>query len=262
MQRIMVLLGLCILHASAYAQSLKEFTYLKDKFEGEGYVMASGVLVNLSNKDAFINPQAHNQTVPFIDIYFLKPRFSLGGLNRRVDYKLITDIFWLFKTITEKDASKLNASVGSTLSTGLIGWQMFHWNVTAKQNRTISLGFSLNDYFIGSINQDTMGKITLKEPQGWQIGIGPAVGINQRLSNEFILMASTAYVVNVLRPVSISYAQEDNAYPKPHVWHGNITLMSKWGLFTEMQISQLINKGNIPNATRRIDFKLGFAFVL
>jgi len=38
--------------------------------------------------------------------------------------------------------------------------------------------------------------------------------------------------------------------------------MSKWGLFMEGQFVQLINRGNLPNQTRRLDLKLGFAFVL
>jgi hypothetical protein len=262
MPRFIALFLLCLQWSFVHAQSLKKFTYLKDKFEDEGYIMVSGALVKLSNNKAPYQPEVHSQTVPFIDIYFLKPRFSSGGLNRRVDYKLMTDIFWLFKTITEKDESKLYASVSSTISGGLIGWHMFHWNVIAKEKQCVSLGFSLNDYFIGAIYQDSLGQASLQEPQGWQIGVGPALGFTQQLSNEFVLMASSAYVVNVLRPVSISYAKEDNSYPKPHVWHGNITLMSKWGVFTEMQITQLINRGNIPNSTRRIDLKLGFAFVL
>lgn len=244
------------------AQNLSSFTYLKDVFEGERYYFVSASLVNLSNSKALGNPANHKQSVPFFDIYFLKPNFKKAGLNRRVDYKLITDIFWLFKTITEKDESKLNAEVSSTLSGGLLGWHMYHWNIVAKPRQCLSLGLSVNDYFMGAIYSDSLGQISLQEPQGWQIGLGPAVGFTQELNAQFMLLVSSAYVFNVLRPVSVTYAIENNSYPKPQVFHANLTLMSKWGAFAEAQVIQLINRGNIPNATRRLDLKLGFAFVL
>lgn len=102
----------------------------------------------------------------------------------------------------------------------------------------------------------------LLEPQGWQIGAGPAMGFARQLSPAFLLMGSGSYVLNFSRSVSVTYAKEDNSYPKPHMFHTQLTLMSKWGLFAEAQFVQLINRGNIPNNTRRLDLKLGFAFVL
>ncbi len=263
MKRSLLLISFLSLAFISKTQSLKEFTYLKDRYHLESYFNFSAMLANIDNPAAPNNRQAHKQSVLFIDLYYLKPNFNKGGLNRRSDYKLLPDIFWLFKQITEKDESKLNASQGSSISGGIIGWHQWTWNLTAKPQQCISIGLTISDYFIGSIYLDsTQSKIVLHEPQGWQIGAGPVIGISQRLSNSFILIGSTAYVPSFLKPVSVSYAKEDENYPKPHFLHLNLTLMSKWGLFAEGQLVQLINNGNLPNTTRRLDLKLGFAFVL
>lgn len=260
------LLGIALflgLAAIGKSQTLKEFTYLKDRFHQESYFNFSAMLANIDNPAAPNNREAHKQSVPFIDLYLLKPNFNKGGLNRRSDYKLLPDIFWLFKQITEKDEKKMYANQSSTLTGGIIGWHHWTWNVTAKPQHCLSLGFTLSDYFIGSIYQDNSNNnIILHEPQGWQIGAGPVVSVSQRLSNSFILIGSTAYVPSFLKPVNVSYAKVEDAYPKPHFLHANFTLISKWGFFAEGQFVQLINLGNLPNQTRRLDLKLGFAFVL
>ncbi len=263
MKRIVVSLFCLSLVLNSKAQTLKDFTYLKDRFHLESYLNFSAMLANIDNPAAPVNREAHKQSVPFIDLYYLQPNFNKGGLNRRIDYKLLPDIFWLFKQITEKDERKLYASQGSTISGGIIGWHYWTWNILASNQRCINLGFSISDYFIGAIYLDSaQSKIILHEPQGWQIGAGPTAGISQRLNNSFILLGSAAYVPSFLKPVNVSYAKYDDAYPKPHFMHANLTLLSKWGLFAEAQYVQLINKGNLPNSTRRLDLKLGFAFVL
>ncbi len=243
-------------------QTLDKFTYLKDRFHQEEYLNFSFMLANLDNPAAPNNRALHKQSVPFIDLYFLKPDFSKGGLNRRSDYKLIPDMFWLFKQITEKDEKKLYANQGSSITGGIIGWHHWSWNIIAKPQHCIGLGINLSDYFIGSIYQGENNDIVLHEPQGWQIGLGPVITMSNRINNTFVLISSAAYVPSLLKPVDVSYAKADDAYPKPHFLHGNITLMSKWGLFMEGQFVQLINRGNLPNQTRRLDLKLGFAFVL
>ncbi|MCG9879619.1 MAG: hypothetical protein MH472_03380 [Bacteroidia bacterium] len=102
----------------------------------------------------------------------------------------------------------------------------------------------------------------MHEPQGWQIGAGPSIGLVRHLNNSFLLIGSSSYTISFAKPVDISYAKADNAYPKPHFLHGNLTLMSKWGFFAEAQFVKLLNQGNLPNSTQRLDLKLGFSFVL
>ncbi|MCA0427138.1 MAG: hypothetical protein LCH37_06850 [Bacteroidetes bacterium] len=259
---LFLLLSMSGIISQLQGQNLPDFKYLGDTYQKESYLNFSGMYVQLLNPAAPDDPALHAKGIFFVDLYYLRPSFEKGGLNRRVDYKLIPDLFWLMKTITEKDPRQMYANIGSTISGGLIGWHSWKWNLVAKPKTCISLGFAVNDYFIGAIYKDSSAGIRLHEPQGWQIGAGPAMGFSKALSKNFVLMGSGAYVINLFKPVDISYAKSDDAYPKPHMAHLELTLMSKTGLFLETQFVGLINQGNLPNSSMRTDFKLGFAFVL
>jgi hypothetical protein len=245
----------------AMAQDLKSFTYLGDVYQKEDYLSVSILRTQLWNPAAPDDPSIHARGVNFLDAYYHRPNFEKWGLNRRVDYKLLPDMFWLFKTITEKDEREMYAKAGSSITGGIIGWHSWNWNVRVRSRSCVQAGFALNDYFIGAIYQKS-GGIVLNEPQGWQIGAGPSGGYTCLLSKNFLLTGTCQYILSFAKPVDVSYAKADNNYPKPHFWHTQITLMSKWGGFAEVQYVRLLNRGNLPNSTQRLDLKLGFAFVL
>jgi hypothetical protein len=245
------------------AQDLSSFQYLKDKFQKEEYLAFSLMRTQLFNPAAPDDPSLHAKGVNFLDLYYFRPNCEKWGLNRRVDYKLLTDMAWLFKTITEKDESQMYARVGSSITGGIIGWHSWNWNLQAKPKTCIGAGLSINDYFIGAIYQNKeKNGIILQEPQGWQIAAGPSGSISHLLNESFMLMGSASYVASFAKPVDVSYAKADNKYPKPHFAHAQVTLMSKWGFFAETQYVRLINRGANRNSTQRVDVKLGFALVL
>jgi len=262
MRHLQLFSFLLFLSWHAHSQDLKSFTYLGDVHQKEDYLNVSLLRCQMFNPAAPDDPDMHAKGVNFLDVYYHRPDFTKGGLNRRIDYKLLPDMFWLFKTITEKDETELNAKVGSSITGGLIGWHSWNWNLRTRDRTCLQAGFAINDYFIGALYRKPGGGIILNEPQGWQIGAGPSAGITHLLTKNFMLTATSQYIASFAKPVDVSYAKADKKYPKPHFLHSQVTLMSKWGAFAELQYVRLINRGNQPNATQRLDIKLGFAFVL
>ncbi len=244
------------------SQDLKSFTYLGDVHHKNDYLHVSLMRTQLFNPAAPEGASLHSKGVNFMDIYYNRPDFSPKGLNRRIDYKLLPDMFWLFKTITEKDEKAMYAKTGSTISGGLIGWHSWNWNLRTRDRTCLQAGFALNDYFIAAIYRKPGGGIILNEPQGWQIGAGPSGGITHMFNPNFVLTGTCQYIVSFAKPVDVSYAKAEKNYPKPHFLHSQVTLMSKWGAFAELQYVRLVNRGSYSNSTQRLDIKLGFAFVL
>lgn len=241
-------------------QSLEEFKYLKDKYGGEGYLNVSGSFTFLSNKAA-PGPSAHEKNGIVLDVVYNHIGFTKGFFNYRFDHKLITDILFLADKVVDRKAS-VDRAEGSSVSTGVIGWHGMGWNAIAKPKFCLAPGFAIDDYFFGASYKDSSGALHTPEPQGWYITAGPALFTHIALKKWLILQTSAAYDFAFARPVSITYAEVNDSYPKPQFFHVAATLMTPWGIFGEVQYTTIVNTGNLPNATDRLDLKLGFSFVL
>jgi hypothetical protein len=129
----------------------------------------------------------------------------------------------------------------------------------------LAFGFNLNDYIIGStyIYTDAQGvkqtPITT-EPQGYYWGGGPSLFFDYALSEKLVLQTFAAYSLAFWGPVSLSYAQEDKSYPKPHFLHLNAEIQTSFHLYGGVDFTSLINRGDLPNDTKRIDFIVGYRF--
>jgi hypothetical protein len=137
--------------------------------------------------------------------------------------------------------------------------------LVAKQRTAIALGFNINDYIVGSTYvytnpQGQKQSPVTNEPQGNYWGAGPTLFADVSLSEKLVLHVFSAYSISLLRTTSVEYAIEDNSYPKPHFLHFNAELQTRGHLYAGVDFTALLNQGNNPNATQRIDLLVGYRF--
>lgn len=249
---------------SLSAQSLESFKNGKDEFyDGFGHWGFSLSISNLSNPAA-PNPDAHSMTGLTLKIDYKKYSFEKGSRHMFFQNKTIGDL--LFILGSEISSGKgAERSESSTISTGLIGWTSWGWNLVGKEKASVALGFNLNDYIIGStyIYSDSQGQLQsplTTEPQGYYWGGGPSLFFDYAISEKLVLQTFAAYSLAFWRPVSLSYAQEDKSYPKPNFLHLNAEIQTSFHLYGGVDFTSLINRGDLPNDTKRVDIIIGYRF--
>jgi hypothetical protein len=249
---------------SLSGQSLESFKNGKDEFyDGYGHWGFSLSLSNLSNPAA-PNSEAHNITGLALKIDYKKYSYEKGARHMFFQNKTIGDLLFILGSEISSDKGA-ERSESSTISTGLIGWTSWGWNILGKEKTSLAFGFNLNDYIIGStyVYKDSQGQnqtpITT-EPQGYYWGGGPSLFFDYALSEKLVLQTFASYSLTFWRPVSLSYAQEDNSYPKPHVFQLNAEIQTSFHLYGGVDFTSLINRGDLPNDTKRIDFIVGYRF--
>lgn len=243
------------------SQNLQDFTYLKDKAGDHTYVGVSGSKVFLKNPN-MPDTSVWSASGVVLDVNLRTYNFDKWGMSYQWDYKLLFDLVFLTKQMVD-GKSRGQRTLGSTVSGGIAGWHQWTWNVVANSKLNVGAGLALNDYFVGTSYMDkATQKLRTPEPQGWYLSGGPALSATYGINEVFVLHAKCSYTLAFSRPVSITYAEENNGYPKPHFLGATATLLTKWGLFAEAQYCGLWNRGDIPGNPRRTDLKLGFNFVL
>lgn len=245
------------------AQSLADFNVGKNEYYGNGHWGFALSLSHLSNSDA-PNPSAHNVTGLALKIDYKKYNLEKGGKRFFFQNKTIGDALFILgsEIATGKGAERAE---NSTISTGLIGWSSWGWNLVATDKATFAIGFNLNDYIIGStyIYTNAQGQKqtpVTTEPQGYYWGGGPSFFFDYQISENLNLQTFAGYTMSFWRAVSLSYADKDNNYPKPHIAELNVELQTKFHLYGGFDYTTLINRGNLPNNTKRFDIIVGYRF--
>lgn len=255
---------LCLFSISLSAQSLDGFKNGKDVFyDGYGHWGFSLSISSLSNPAA-PNPDAHSITGLALKIDYKKYSAEKGGRHMFFQNKTIGDLLFILGSEIRNDKGAERGE-NSALTTGLIGWTSWGWNLIGKEKTSLAFGFNLNDYIIGStyVYTNSQGQpqtpITT-EPQGYYWGGGPSVFFDYALSEKLTLQTFASYSLAFWRPVSLSYAQEDKSYPKPHFFQLNAEIQTSFHLYGGVDFTSLINRGDLPNDTKRIDFIVGYRF--
>lgn len=247
-----------------YCQTLADYRYLNEVLDDESFFGVGISRSHLANPAA-PSPENHSQSAFTLYFDIRKIRLQPGKASIYFTNQLLGDLLLLLQRTTE-NPSAFNRSESSSISSGLLGWINVGWNLSGPGKFQPFLGFNHNDYFIGSTyvsdtipynaNQGTY------EPQGYYFAAGPMAGFRASLGKFAILESRTTYSLSYLRPVSVSYAVRNDDYPKPHFLNIQLECMTKWGLFGQLQTHRMINRGDIPNNTRRWDATLGFRFML
>ncbi|MEM0999335.1 MAG: hypothetical protein AAGN35_19920 [Bacteroidota bacterium] len=237
-------------------QGIRDFRWLGDPVDGETFLGLGASRTSLANPAA-PNPELHD--VSAFTLYFDLKKLNLqrGKASFYYSNALLGDLVLLLQE-TFQNPNSILRSVNSSLSSGLFGWFNLGWNLTRPGPVQPFLGFNLNDYFLGSTYLDSLnGRVSL-EPQGYHFAGGPLVGLRAALGKVGLLELRSTYALSYVRAVSLSYAERDDNYPKSHFFHAQIDFFTAIGVFVAVEHHRLVNRGDLPNATRRWDATLGY----
>ncbi len=248
------------------AQNLTDFNYLGDNYSAdETYLSAAISRSKLTNLAA---PYSENHTINGFTgtIDLKKVTFKKGQKRFFYEHKLIGDLFMLSREILFKNHNAIYRQESSNLSCGILGWAAWTWNINTPKKNSLAIGFNLHDYFLTSTyvvdSSSSGGKRKSLEPQGYWFTAGPKLVYNRSISKHFILEAATSYSISYWRVVSLSYATVDDNYPKPHFGQARLEVLSSIGFFAGFDYNWVINRGDLPNSTKRFDALFGFRFML
>lgn len=254
---------LLISNQLSIGQSLDDYSTGKDAYYGNGHWGFSLSGSNLSNSKA-PNPSSHQVSGLTMKIDFRRYHLDHGGKRLFFQNKTIGDMLFILGKEIRKGTGAERAE-NSTLGTGLIGWTSWGWNVMSKPKSAFAVGFNLNDYIVGSTyiytdgNGQPLSPVTL-EPQGYYWAGGPSFFFDYQISDDLSLQSFVSYSLAFWRPVSLDYATVDNAYAKPHFGQLNVELHTRFHLYGGLDYVTLVNRGDLPNSTKRFDILIGYQF--
>lgn len=263
MKRLTLLVLMCIT-LSANSQDLSRFYYFDKPYEDDTYLDISLTFSFLRNPVAPY-PSEHHLNGKSGDLSMRSIHYGLGESRFLYKHKLLFDLFLIVENQVNGDGSAYYRQVESSVTNGIIGWFSFGWNFISTDRLCMALGGNLNDYFLGNTYRiDTFGHVKSYEPQGYWFAAGPSLFADYALTDFLVLHSHFSYSIGYWRAVSLDYADTEinDAYPKPHVAGLNIQLQTRWGIYTGLDYTRLINRGYNPNKTTRVDILLGFKFPL
>lgn len=258
---VMFVLFMLFLSYRSFSQSFTDFDKQKSAYYDEPHFGFSLAYTSMSNPDAPYH-EVHRQSGFTMQIYYKKYNLDKGDTRMYWQNKSIGDLLNLLvrEIQTDKGAEREEGSVLSDL----IGKTSWGWNVNNARRLSTAVGFNLNDYIIGATYAERFNgePVNLKtsEPQGYYWATGPSVFVDYVLTNDLVLQAFASYSLSMFRAVSVSNAVKDKSYPKPHFANINIELQTSLRLYGGIDYTWLINRGALPNKTRRLDVVVGFRF--
>lgn len=258
------ILGLCFLLFTTVGNAqLSKFQYLQQDYNESVYLLGAGSHFMLSN-EAAPRPEIHRRQGFTASLAVHKVDFDHDGGPFLYQNKLVFDLFLILNNQINGDGSEFWRKEASSLSTGVLGWFSKGWNVFSEDRFNIAVGGNLNDYFlVSSIRPDTSNSLLYSlEPQGYYFAGGPSLFADVALGKSFILHAHADYSMSYWRPATPSYLTADESYLKPHFGSAQLSLQSRWGLFAGIDYNWVINRGNLPNDTKRVEVLFGMRFPL
>ena len=261
-----LLLVVFLIGTSVYSQSLESFQYLGDPFSGYGYLGVSYSHSRTKNEDV-PRPDMHNLSGNFFELNYKHQNLNKGTWQYDLRGKMYTDVIKQLIDIIGDRESAYTQLENTGLTTGPLGWHTFAYNAAGSNRVLISPGIHLNDYFFFVNARDAKDvdkerpELTTKEPQGYYFGAGPSFLLSVVPSKYLMINIKSQYSLTYWRPVSVSDAVKDDAYPKPHFFGFTTEFLTPWGIYFEIDHNRLINRGDLPNAAMRTDFNIGFKFV-
>ncbi len=265
MCRWLLLLG--FVPSSLFGQSLSEFTYLGDPFDGYGYFGVALSRSSSQNPEA-IRPDRHNLSIVWAELSYKHYNFKQGKLQYDLRGKMYTDVI---KELVDQIGGKntpYTQSERTGISTGPIGWHTVGFNAWSTSRWVVAPAIHANDYFYFSNTRSALDvnakfpSLQTNEPQGYYFGAGPSVLLQVLASKLLLISVKSQYSFTYWRPVNVRNAIKDDAYPKPHFFGFTTEFMSPWGFFLEVDHNRIINRGDLPGSGQRTDVSFGFKFVV
>tara|TARA_R110002049_G_scaffold309196_1_gene518436 strand:- start:1453 stop:2262 length:810 start_codon:yes stop_codon:yes gene_type:complete len=247
---------------TAQSQSLSDFKWFKKKYENKVFLGFGYNNVSITNNDA-PNPENHELKGGTLRIDVSHTNFEKGGARINYTNKLGGDLI-LFASEIISGKGDIFQTEQSTLSSGLIGWLTFTWNITEARNYQVALGAHIGDYFLTSAYPEDETKPFNKnsnsivlEPNGNYYGAGPSAIVNVLLTKNLLLEYRTHLTIPAFRLESL-YLVSDGNYKNPYFMNNNLELITSKGFYGGADLSNIINRGNLPNNTKRFELYVGF----
>lgn len=260
-----IILCVMLLPFFVTGQTLSEFKYFSKTYDDDIYIGLAPTYSFSWNSEA-PDSEAHSVRGITGKLDIRKVNFKKGEKRYYYQHKLVFDMLLIIDNQINGDGSAYHRQEGSGFTTGWIGWFSMGWNIVGSDKFCLALGGNINDYFLtNSYRLDTdINNLTSLEPQGYWFAGGPSAFADYVLGKYFLFHSHFSYSLGFWRVVSLDYkgTQIDNSYPKPHFGGMNIELQSKFGLFGGVDYNWLINRGENPNNTKRIDIVFGFRLPL
>ena len=266
MNKAIGLLCGCFLALATHAQDIDEFQWFGNDYEDGLFLGLGASKVWLSNNDA-PNPDNHKLSGTTFKIDFKDVNFEKGEFSTFYENKLLGDFILFFSQVNKGEAD-IYETESSGLSTGIIGWLSFLWNVTEPKTYQIAVGANFSDFFLTAAYPEDESQPysnpnnrIVQEPNGNYYAIGPSIAYRRTLSELFLLEYHVDFSIPFGR-ITADNLVEDEDYPNPYFMMHSLEVISKYGLYGGIDYSQIINRGNLPNNTKRSEFFVGFRIKL
>lgn len=249
---------------SSNAQEIKDFKWFKKNYNDQVFLGFGYNQISISNNEA-PNPENHKLKGGTLRIDVALANFDKGGVRINYTNKLAGDLILYASQLLNDDASIFQTEQ-STLSSGLIGWLTSTWNITEANKYQVALGVHIGDYFLTSAYPEDETKpfnknsnTIVQEPNGNYYGAGPSAIVDVLLTKNLLLEYRSHLTIPAFRLESL-YLVSDGNYKNPYFMYNNLELITSKGFYGGADLTNIINRGNLPNNTKRFELYVGFKF--
>ncbi|MFC0876730.1 hypothetical protein ACE01N_09050 [Saccharicrinis sp. FJH2] len=255
---------LCIIIPSILkSQTLNDFKYFDKQYAYDSYLLITPAYALLWNSEA-PNANAHRLNGFTGKLDMRKINYGTGERRYLYQHKLLFDLLLILNNQINGDGSAYYRQESSGLTTGILGWLSLGWNVVSTDRFCMAFGGNINDYFLTSSYRfdPESNNLTTIEPQGYWFAGGPSAFFDYLINSNFLIQAHASYSLGFWRAAKLEYGgtQIDDNYPNPHFAGLNLELQSRWGFITGIDYNFLLNRGDNPNNTQRLELMIGFRF--
>lgn len=261
MRKLLTILFIC--EATFSLAQIQNFKYLgEDYWDYELYIGAAIRNINFEVPNA-PNPSAHKGSAWTGDFQLYRSAPSVPGKMRyMLRNKVLGEIFLSFGD----NFDEIYRDEGSTFSHFLMGSNSFAWNLLSHNRLQVALGFNLSDLVTGStlVLQDSLGNDYRETPapHGWYIGSGPSIFIDFLISPFLLLEVQYDYTFHFNNPVPLTYGIDSPNQKMPHQSFLSVNLMTSFGLYAGVDYSLMLDQNPAQFNHRKIDWLMGFKFML
>jgi hypothetical protein len=204
---------------------------------------------------------------PFYSVGFEYEGFSLDNDGNRFSLrsKMIGDLIWLivkeFKSISNKSNSQMLTSDALGLSS--LFWIKYGWSVYKHEKFNVGFGFNTSDYLYSCEHRDKNGQVLnplITEPSGWWFAVGANNFIDFQITDQFSFHSLISYDFSLARFAKVKTQTTVDNYKKPFWLNYYFILQHSSGFYLMSDLTQIIDRGNQGDKTKRFDIGLGYRF--
>lgn len=253
--------------SSIVAQDIDDFRWFGDDYEDQLFLSLGVNNIHISNNEA-PNSGNHKQSGTTIKLDLKHINFEKGGSSFYFENKLLGDLI-LSADRYFKEKGSFYQEEESGLSSGLLGWWSFLWNITEPNRYQIAIGANAKDFFLTAAYPEDVSKPysnpnnnIVQEPNGNYYAIGPSATVKFIVNKYLLLEYKGELSIPFGKLDSKDLADYDGNYKNPYFLSQTLEANSSKGFFIGYELSSIINRGNLPNSIKRSDLYLGFRIAI